>query len=154
MAGREKPFKQENEFEEKVVEIKRVSKKTTGGDKMGFSALVVIGNKSGKIGIGLAKAIDVQSAVKKSVSYANRSIVDLKISGETLPHEVSAKTGASRILIKPAPEGSGLIAGGTVRTVLELAGIKNASAKILGSNNKTLNARCTLKALQKLKVQN
>jgi len=151
MTEREKTFRQENAFEEKIVEIKRVAKKTSGGDKIGFSVLVVVGNKSGKIGIGLAKAADVQSAVKKSVSSANRSIVDLRIHGETLPHEVSAKTGSSHVLIKPAPEGSGLIAGGTVRTVLELAGVKNASAKILGGNNKTLNARCTLKALKKLK---
>ncbi|HOM78137.1 30S ribosomal protein S5 [Patescibacteria group bacterium] len=147
----DRPYKQESEFEERVIEIKRVSKKTTGGDKMGFSALVIVGNKSGKIGIGLAKSSDVQSAVKKSVAYANRNMINLNISGATLPHDVTAKSGASQVLIKPAPEGSGLIAGGTVRSVLELAGVKNASAKILGSNNKTLNARCTVKALQKIR---
>ncbi|HDQ88803.1 MAG TPA: 30S ribosomal protein S5 [candidate division WWE3 bacterium] len=142
---------QEKEYEEKVLQIKRVSKKTQGGDQSKFSALVVLGNKAGRLGVGLAKSRDVQSAIKKSISYANRSMVDLNISGETIPHEVKAKYGASKVLIKPAPAGSGLIAGGTVRVVLELAGVKNASAKVLGSNNKTSNVRCTIKALQKIR---
>lgn len=147
----DKVYKQEKEYEEKVLQIKRVSKKTKGGDQMGFTALVVVGNKAGKVGLGLAKAKDVQSALKKSISSANRNTVDIVMQGETLPHEVSAKYGASEVLIKPAPAGSGLIAGGTVRVVLELAGVRNASAKMLGSNNKTLNARCAIKALQKLR---
>jgi small subunit ribosomal protein S5 len=147
----DKVYKQEKEYEEKVLQIKRVSKKTKGGDQMGFTALVVVGNKAGKVGLGLARAKDVQSALKKSISSANRNTVDIMMQGETLPHEVSAKYGASEVLIKPAPAGSGLIAGGTVRVVLELAGVKNASAKMLGSNNKTLNARCAIKALQKLR---
>jgi small subunit ribosomal protein S5 len=147
----DRSYRQNTEYEEKVLQIKRVSKKTGGGDQMGFTALVVIGNKAGKVGIGLARSKDVQSAVRKSVTYANRNMVELTIPGETLPYEVNAKYGASEVMIKPAPVGSGLIAGGAVRVVLELAGVKNASAKMLGSSNKTSNARCAVKALQKIR---
>lgn len=142
---------QESQLEEKVLEIKKVSKKTAGGDQMGFSALVVAGNRAGRIGIGLAKSKDVQTAVKKAVSCANRDAVELNMLGNTIPYEVGAKYRSSEVLIKPAPAGSGLIAGGAVRVALELAGVKDASAKILGSNNKTSNARCALKALQKIR---
>ncbi len=150
MAGR--GFVQDKEFLEEVIDIKRVSKKTKGGDQMGFTALVVIGNKKGTVGTGLAKSRDVVSAIKKAMRYAHRNKVDLNTSENTIAHEVEAKYGGSHVLIKPAPEGSGLIAGGAVRTVLELAGVKDASAKMLGSGNKTSSVRCTIKALQKLKA--
>lgn len=143
---------QENAFEERVVQIKRVSKKTKGGDQMGFTSLVVVGNKKGEIGTGLAKAKDVVSAIKKSIKKANRNIVKVNTKEDTIAHEVKGKYGGAEVLIKPAPEGTGLIAGGAVRTVLELAGVKNASAKMLGSSNQTSNVRCTIKALQKLKA--
>jgi len=144
-------YKQKSEYEEKVVEIKRVSKKTKGGDQMSFTALVVIGNRKGDLGVGSAKSKDVVSSIRKAVDFAHRNIIKLKTTGSTIAHEVRAKYGAASVIIKPAPEGAGLIAGGSVRVVLELAGIKNASAKMLGSNNKLSNVRCTVKALQKLR---
>lgn len=139
------------EFEERVIQIKRVSKKTRGGNKIGFSALVVVGNKQGKVGCGLGKAPDVPSAVQKALYKAKRNIVPIKIKNNTIAHTVSSKYASSEVLLKPAPEGSGIIAGGTVRNVVELAGIKDISAKMFGSNNKTSNTRCTIKALLKLK---
>lgn len=144
-------YKQEKEYIEKVIDIKRVSKKTKGGDQMGFTALVVVGNKEGTIGTGLAKSKDVVSAIKKSVKRAHSNLVEVKTQDDTIAHEVEAKYGGAKVKIKPAPEGTGLIAGGSVRVVLELAGVKDASAKMLGSGNKTSNVRCTIKALRKLR---
>lgn len=146
-----KGYVQEKEFEEKVIQIKRVSKKTKGGDQMGFTALVAVGNKKGEIGTGLAKSKDVVSAIKKAMKKANRSKIEVNISGDTIAYDVFAKYGGAEVMIKPASEGTGLIAGGAVRTVLELAGVKNASAKMLGSSNKTSNVRATIEALQKLR---
>ena len=144
-------FVQEKEYQDKVVEIKRVSKKTKGGDNINFSVLVVIGNKAGEVGVGLSKSSNVASAVRKAQTDANRNKVKIALKDGTISHEVNANYAGSEILIMPAPEGSGLIAGGAVRTVLELAGVRNASSKMLGSSNKTSNVRCTIKALQKLK---
>ena len=144
-------FVQEKEYQDKVVEIKRVSKKTKGGDNINFTVLVVIGNKAGEVGVGLSKSSNVASAVRKAQTDANRNKVRVVLKDGTISHEVSANYAGAEILIMPAPEGSGLIAGGAVRTVLELAGVKNASSKMLGSSNKTSNVRCTIKALQKLK---
>jgi small subunit ribosomal protein S5 len=142
----------QKEFDEKVIQIKRVSKKTRGGNKIGFTALLVVGNKKGKVGVGLGKATDVSSAVQKAVQVARRNLVDIKIKGNTIAHEVSCKSGSAEVLLKPAPKGSGIIAGGSVRTVAELAGIKDISGKMLGSNNKIENVRCAIKALGKLKA--
>ena len=139
------------EFEEKVIEIKRVSKKTKGGNAIGFAALVIVGNKSGKVGYGYGKAQNVADAIGKAISSAKKNIYTIKISGKTIAHEVTAKVGSSKILLKPAPEGTGIIAGGPVRIVMEMAGIKDISSKVLGSNNKLLNVKCAIKALQKLK---
>jgi small subunit ribosomal protein S5 len=142
---------QQKEFEEKVIQIKRVSKKTKGGNKIGFTALVLVGNKKGKVGVALGKASDVSSAVQKAVASAKRELVDVKIKENTISHEVSSKSGSAVVLLKPAPVGSGIIAGGSVRNVVELAGIKDISAKMLGSNNKVENVRATIAALTKLK---
>ena len=139
------------EFEEKIIEIKRVSKKIKGGNAIGFSVLVVVGNRDGKVGYGYGKAKNVADAIRKAVSSAKKKTYTIKTNGKTIAHEVTAKVGASKILLKPAPEGTGVIAGGSVRIVVELAGIKDISSKVLGSNNKLLNVRCALKALQKLK---
>ncbi len=144
-------YSADNGFDEKVLQIKRVSKKTAGGSQIAFTALVAVGDRKGQLGIGLGKSKDVQTAVRKAVTYAHRNLVQLPISGDTISHDVSAKYGAAQVLIKPAPAGSGLIAGGTVRVILDLAGVKNASAKMLGSSNKVSNARCTVLALRKLK---
>jgi len=139
------------EMQEKVLDIRRVSKKTTGGSSIGFTALVVVGDKSGKIGSGYGKARDVSTAIQKAVTKAKRNTVKINTKNNTITHPVSAKLGAAKVLLKPAPEGTGIIAGGPIRVVVDLAGIKNISAKMLGSNNKILNVRCTIKALKKLK---
>lgn len=140
-----------SEFEEKIIEIKRVSKKIKGGNAIGFTVLVVVGNRNGKVGYGYGKALNVADAIGKAVSSAKSKMYEVKINGKTISHDVDAKVGASRIMFKPAPEGTGIIAGGSVRTVLELAGIKDISSKVLGSNNKLANVRCTIKALKKIK---
>jgi len=139
------------EMQEKVLDIRRVSKKTTGGGNIGFTALVVVGDKAGKIGTGYGKARDVPTAIKKAVTKAKRNISKVNITNGTISHPVTAKLGASKVLLKPAPEGTGIIAGGSIRVVVDMAGIENISAKMLGSNNKILNVRCTIKALEKLK---
>ena len=151
MAERQERYSAPKEYEEKVIQIKRVSKKTRGGNKIGFTALVVLGNKNGKVGTGLGKARDVSSAVQKAVQNAKKNMIDIKLKGSTIAHEVEDKFGSSIVFLKPAPEGSGIIAGGSVTNVVELAGIKDISAKILGSNNKLGNVKCTIKALSKLK---
>ncbi|HLB51697.1 30S ribosomal protein S5 [candidate division WWE3 bacterium RIFCSPHIGHO2_12_FULL_38_15] len=139
------------EFEEKVIQIKRVSKKTSGGNSIGFSALVVVGDKKGRAGVGLGKAKDVSSAVQKAVTQAKRNMVKINLKNTTIAHEVHSKFGSAVVFLKPAPKGSGIIAGGAVRVVLELVGIKDISAKMLGSNNRSSNLNCALEALKKLK---
>jgi small subunit ribosomal protein S5 len=137
----------EKEFEETVVEINRISKKTKGGNQIRFSALVVVGDKKGRVGVGLAKASDVRSAIRKAILFAKRRLVNITLRGTTIPYSIREKFSAAKILIKPAPPGSGIIAGGPVRVVLEAVGIRDASAKILGTKNKISNVYATLKAL-------
>ena len=131
--------------------IKRVSKKTTGGNDIGFTALVLVGDKKGSVGTGYGKAKDVSTAIRKAISKAKENMIDVRLKGTSISYDVSAKYGAAKVLLKPAPKGSGLIAGGSIRVVLELAGIKDISSKMLGSNNKVSNVRCTIEALKKLK---
>jgi len=140
-----------SEYEEKVVEIKRVTKKIRGGSDVGFTALVVLGNKNGKVGYGYGKARNVAEAIQKAMTKAKKRMMNIKITGKTIAHNVEAKEGSAKVTLRPASEGSGIIAGGSVRVVVELAGIKDISAKMLGSNNKLSNVRCTIKALGKLK---
>lgn len=139
------------EYEEKVIEIKRVSKKNSGGSQLSFTAVVVVGNKAGKVGEGTGKAKDVPAAIAKAISTAKRNIIPIKITNDTIAHTVECKYASAKVVLMPAPKGSGIIAGGTVRSVLELAGIKNISAKMFGSNNKLANIRCAMEALKKLK---
>ncbi|KKS96027.1 MAG: 30S ribosomal protein S5, small subunit ribosomal protein S5 [Candidatus Gottesmanbacteria bacterium GW2011_GWA2_43_14] len=141
----------DDEFSEKVVQVNRVSKKTTGGNKIGFSILVVVGDRKGKVGVGLGKAADVASAVRKGSSYARKHMVKIPLVNTTIPHEIRMKLGAARILLKPAPPGTGIRAGGSVRAVVEAAGIKDIVSKILGTDNKASNVYATFAALQKLK---
>lgn len=144
-------FVRTKEFEERVYHIKRVSKKTTGGNAIGFSALAIVGDHQGKIGAALGKAKDVSRAIQKALSKAKENVVEVNLKGTTIPHEITSKYAAARVLLKPAPKGSGIIAGGPVRAVLDLAGVKDVSAKMLGSNDKLSNVRCTIDALAKLK---
>jgi small subunit ribosomal protein S5 len=143
---REGPYVKE--FEETVIEIKRISKKTKGGNTIRFSALVVVGDKKGKVGLGLSKAPDVSSAIRKSIEFAKRKMIQVPIKGTTIPYSVEEKFSAAKVILKPAPPGSGIIAGGPMRVVLEAAGIRDASGKFLGTSNKASNVYATLKALE------
>ncbi|OGG04062.1 30S ribosomal protein S5 [Candidatus Gottesmanbacteria bacterium RBG_16_37_8] len=143
-----------NEFNEKVISVNRVSKKTTGGNKIGFSILVIVGDKKGRVGVGLGKAGDVSKAIKKGSTYARKHLINVPIVNTTIPHQVLMKQGAAIVLLKPAPPGTGIRAGGSVRAVLEAAGIKNIVSKILGTDNQTSNVYATFAALKKFKIKN
>ncbi|MDO8621436.1 MAG: 30S ribosomal protein S5 [Candidatus Levybacteria bacterium] len=142
--------KPQSEFEEKIIQVNRVSKKTKGGNKIGFSVLMVIGNKKGKVGVGLGKALDVSSAIRKGVALAKKHMIDVPIVNGTIPFELLVKLGAAKILLKPAPKGSGVIAGGAVRSVVSAAGIENISSKVLGTKNKASNVYTAMEALKRL----
>lgn len=139
-------------FEEKIVQVNRVSKKTKGGNKIAFSVLAVVGDKKGRVGVGLGGAPDVSSAVKKAVGYASRHMFLVAMKGTTIPYEVRVKRGAARVMLKPAPAGTGVIAGGAVRAVVEAAGIRDIVSKILGSKNQASNVYATMEALKSLKT--
>lgn len=137
-------------FEEKIIKINRVSKKTKGGNKIGFSALMVVGNRKGKVGVGLGKAPDVALAIKKGIAVAKKHLVEVPIVKGTIPFRIDLKSGAAKIILKPAPRGSGVIAGGAVRNVVTAAGIENISSKVLGTKNQASNVYATLEALTRL----
>ena len=141
------------EFEEKIVQVNRVSKKTKGGNKIGFSVLVVVGDKKGKVGVGLGKAPDVSSAIRKGVTLAKKHMITIPIIKGSIPLEVRIKFGAARLMLKPAPPGSGVIAGGAVRSVVEAAGIRNISSKVLGTDNQASNVYATMEALKQLSLR-
>jgi len=145
-------YEQRNQdgFEEKIVQVNRVSKKTQGGNKIGFSVLMVVGNKSGKVGVGLGKAGDVSSAIRKGASLARKHVIEVSIINGTIPFEFYIKLGAAKVILKPAPTGSGVIAGGAVRSVVSLAGIQNISSKVLGTDNQASNVYATIEALDRL----
>jgi len=138
---------QPKEFDEKVIQISRVSKKTKGGNKMGFSVLMVVGDKKGQVGVGLGKAHDVVTAIKKGIKKAKKKMIVVPLDGTTIPFSYKVKKGAGIVLLKPAPKGSGVIAGGPVRAVVEAAGIRDISAKILGSDNQSSSVYATFEAL-------
>lgn len=139
-----------DEFEEKVIKISRVSKKTKGGNKMSFSALVVVGNKKGKVGLALGKAPDTLSAIKKGIRKAKKRLIRVPMKGTTIPFAWQVKYGAAKVLLKPAPAGTGVMAGGAVRAIVESAGIRDIVTKILGSSNKASNVHATFKALEQI----
>ncbi len=141
----------DGEFVEKVVQVNRVSKKTKGGDKRSLSVVVVVGDQNGKVGVGLGKAADVQSAVRKATIYAKKHMIEVPLKGRSIPHRVMIKDGAAKVLLKPAPEGTGVKAGGAVRVVMEAAGIHNVVSKILGTSNQASNVYATMKALGMLR---
>jgi len=141
---------EEKQFDERVVHIDRVARVVKGGRRFRFRALVVVGDHKGKVGIGISKGADVTAAVAKAVDVAKKNFNDLKLYKGTFPHEAQAKVGGSVILLKPASVGTGLIAGGVVRTVLEVAGVSNALSKSLGSTNKINTAYATIEALKQM----
>ncbi len=141
---------EEKQFDERVVHIDRVARVVKGGRRFRFRALVVVGDRKGRVGIGSAKGADVTAAVTKATEVAKKHFVLVPVHNDTLPHEAEAKVSGARILVKPAAPGTGLIAGGVVRIVLEVAGVRNALSKSLGSTNKTNTAYATMAALQSI----
>jgi small subunit ribosomal protein S5 len=141
----------QDEFEQRIIDIARVTRVMAGGKRMRFRACVAVGNRDGKIAVGLAKGADVTIAVTKAVTKAKKDILTVPLVNETIPHEIYWKSGAAKILFKPAKKGRGVIAGGAVRVILELAGVKNVTSKILGTNNKINNVKCTIDALKQLR---
>lgn len=139
-----------SEFKEQIVQVSRVSKKTKGGNKIGFSVIAVVGDEKGRVGVGLGKAPDVSSAIKKGVLIAKKHLIEVPIIKGTIPFEFYIKLGAAKVLLKPAPPGSGVIAGGAVRSVVTAAGIHNISSKVLGTKNKASNVYATIEALRLL----
>lgn len=144
--------KTDKEFDQKLIEVTRVTRVTEGGKRLRFRACVVAGNRKGKVGVGIAKSGDVSIAVDKAFAQAKKNIVDVSFSSYTIPCEVIEKYKAAKVMLKPATEGTNIVAGGATRSLLELAGVQNAVAKLLGkTKNKISNVYATLNALKKLK---
>lgn len=143
--------KTQSDLEEKVIKISRVSKKTKGGNKMGFSVLMVVGDRKGQVGVGLGKAQDVVSAMRKGAKKAKKRMIKVPLNGTTIPFSVTVKKGAGRVMLKPAPKGSGVIAGGPIRAVVEAAGVRDISSKILGSENQASSVYATFEALNQIR---
>ena len=145
----QKMEQKKNLLEEKVISISRVTKVTRGGRHFRFSATVAVGNRKGLVGLGNGKANEVPEAIKKALQVANKNVIKISLSeGRTIPHEATAKVGRAVVMLKPAKEGRGIIAGGAARAVLELAGVKDIVAKSLGSNTQVNVAKATLEALK------
>lgn len=142
----------ESNWEERVIQVKRVTKVVKGGKKLSFRAIIIIGDEKGQVGVGIGKATDVIGAVKKGVADAKKNIISIPLTKEnSIPHKINGISGSAQVVMRPSATGSGVIAGGAVRTVLELAGIQNILTKQLGSNNILNNARATIDGLLNLK---
>ncbi len=141
---------EEKQFDERVIHIDRVARVVKGGRRFRFRALVVVGDRKNRVGIGIAKGADVTAAVTKATEVAKKHFITVNIKDGTIAHEAESKVGGARILVKPAAQGTGLIAGGTVRTILEVAGVRNALSKSLGSTNKANTAYATIEALRSI----
>ena len=142
---------QQTEWKEQVIQVRRVTKVVKGGKKLSFRAIVVVGNKNGQLGVGCAKASEVIVAIQKAVADGRKNLITVPIFKTTIPHPITGTSGAGSVMLKPASQGTGVIAGGAVRAVLELAGIENILSKSLGSKSPLNAANATLKALQSLK---
>lgn len=154
MRSRNTIEKIKDEFESKLLDLARVTRVTAGGKRLRFRAVIILGNKQGKVGVGVAKGVDVAQAVEKATRLARKNLIEVPIVENTIPHEVFAKFGAAEVILKPQRKGRGLVAGGVVRVICSLAGIKNISSKILGrTTNKLNNAQAVIKALKNLKLR-
>ncbi len=147
----EKPV---SEWEERVVQISRVTKVVKGGKKLSFRAIVIVGNKKGQVGVGCAKAAEVIVAIQKAIADGRKNLITVPIFKTTIPHPITGRSGAGRVMLRPASEGTGVIAGGAVRSVLELAGIENILSKSLGSKSPLNAANATMDALKSLRMFN
>lgn len=143
-----KEFKKEDEFDSKLLDLARVTRVTGGGKKLSFRATVVVGDKKGRVGVGISKGLEVSQSIEKATRAAKRNLIKVPIISGTIPHEVTAKFGAAKILLRPQRKGRGLVAGGTVRAICDLVGIKDISSKVLSkTKNKINNARATIVAI-------
>lgn len=149
-----RPQEQSNEggLEERIIRTNKVQKTHKGGRTLSWSVLIVVGDKNGNVGVGLGKALSIPDAIRKGVETAKKALMKVPMVGSTLPHEITVDFGASRVLLKPAAPGTGVVAGGAVRAILEAAGVKDVLAKSLGSNNPVNNAWATMKALSQLQT--
>ncbi len=142
---------QQTEWKEQVIQVRRVTKVVKGGKKLSFRAIVVVGNKNGQVGVGCAKASEVIIAIQKAVADGRKNLINVPIYKTTIPHPITGRSGAGSVMLKPASQGTGVIAGGAVRAVLELAGVENILSKSLGSKSPLNAAHATLDALKALK---
>ena len=148
---RKAPRREKPEFEQKMLDLARVTRVVKGGRRFRFRATIVIGDRKGRVGVGVAKGADVASAIQKAVNDAKKNMITVQLVDSTIAHDVSAKLGSAKVMMKPAKEGRGVIAGGAVRAVVDLVGIKDIVSKSLGSSNPLNVARVTVKALETLK---
>lgn len=148
--GGGRPEREPREFEQKILELARVTRVTKGGKRMRFRACLIIGDRKGRVGMGVAKGADVAMSVEKAFRKAKKDLVTIPLQNGTVPHIVDCKFSAARVLIKPAPQGTGLKCGGAVRVILELGGVPNAVSKVMGSKNKINNAKAVIAALKML----
>ncbi len=139
-----------SQYDKKVLQVNRVARTVSGGKRIRFRALVILGDHKGKVGMGIGKASEVVDAVNKATRSAEKNIIEIKIHNDTIPHAIDFKQSAAHIILKPAKPGTSIVAGGTIRTIAELAGIKNIVAKILGTANKINNAKATIEALRQI----
>lgn len=149
--GKKNMRREKSEFEQKLLDLARVTRVVKGGRRFRFRATLVIGDRKGRVGVGVAKGADVSGAIQKAYNDAKKSLISVKLSGNTIPHDVKMKLGSAKIILKPASEGRGVIAGGAVRAVVDLAGVRDIVSKSIGTSNKLNVARATIAALKSLK---
>ncbi|MCS7092946.1 MAG: 30S ribosomal protein S5 [Patescibacteria group bacterium] len=150
MEDKDQKTNNEKKFKEKVLLVRRVSKKVPGGNYITFSALVAVGDRNGRVGIGLGSSLEVPPAIQKAINYAKKHLIKVPVVNKTLPVEIFCKYKAAKVLLKPAPEGTGLKVGSVARLILDLVGVENATGKIIGSRNQVANAQAVIKALDTL----